>query len=195
MVVPADNQEIHRTILSFDEMLNQQFYENQNSRTKSSIDYFSNEMIYLNFKKSNNYIQVSAEYIDQDLSNQTETKIIKLPFYFNENKNKLNKLYQNIISKKGFFKDKIEIIEKNYIILRDNISELNFNDIHLEITKSNLIRFSTVFGDNKILIISKDVSDNDTDIIYSYFINRKLIASDVSDISIFTQKFNEYLCL
>ena len=95
----------------------------------------------------------------------------------------------------SIFKDKIEIIEKNYILLRDNISELNFNDIHLEITKSNLIRFSTVFGDNKILIISKDVSDNDTDIIYSYFINRKLIASDVSDISIFTQKFNEYLCL
>lgn len=195
MVVPADNQEIHRTILSFDEMLNQQFYENQNSRTTSSIDYFSNEMIYLNFKKSNNYIQVSAEHIEQDLSNQTETKIIKLPFYFNENKNKLNNLYQNIISKKGFSKDKIETIEKNYILLSDNISELNFNDIHLEITKSNLIKFTTVFDDNKILIISKDVSDNDTDIIYSYFINRKLIASDVSDISIFTQKFKEYLCL
>ena len=195
MVVSTDNQEIHRTILSFDEMLNQQFYENQNSRTTSSIDYFSNEMIYLNFKKSNNYIQVSAEYIDQDLSNQTETKIIKLPFYFNENKNKLNNLYQNIISKNGFSKDKIETIEKNYILLSDNISELNFNDIHLEITKSDLIKFTTVFDDNKILIISKDLSDNDTDIIYSYFINRQLIASDVTEIKHFTEKFKEYLYL
>lgn len=195
MVVSTDNQEIHRTILSFDEMLNQQFYESQNSRTTSSIDYFSNEMIYLNFKKSNNYIQVSAEYIDQDLSNQTETKIIKLPLYFNENKNKLNNLYQNILSKNGFSKDKIETIEKNYILLSDNISELNFNDIHLEITKSDVIKFTTVFDDNKILIISKDVSDNDTDIIYSYFINRQLIASDVTEIKHFTEKFKEYLCL
>ena len=51
------------------------------------------------------------------------------------------------------------------------------------------------FDINKILILSKDVSDVDTDIIYSYFINRQLIASDVADISLFTKKFKEYLSL
>lgn len=80
-------------------------------------------------------------------------------------------------------------------MLSDNISELNFNDIHLEITKSDIIKFTAVFDINKILILSKDVSDVDTDIIYSYFINRQLIASDVADISLFTKKFKEYLSL
>ena len=88
-----------------------------------------------------------------------------------------------------------EDIDRNVKLISDNISELEFQDIHLEITKSNIIKFTTVFDNNKILIISKDVSDTDTDIIYSYFINRQLIASDVADISIFTKKFKEYLCL
>ena len=47
----------------------------------------------------------------------------------------------------------------------------------------------------KILIISKDVLKTDTDIIYSYFINKQLIASDVSEIKIFINKFKEYLSL
>jgi hypothetical protein len=196
MPIQVDNQEIHRTHLSFDEIYNQKFYEIQNSRTTSSLDNLTGEILYLNFKnKKNNQIQYVTDKVKNDISQQIETIIVDLPIYYNENKQKLNILYQNILSKKEFSTVEVENIEKNFLLLSDNISELNFNDIHLEITKSDIIKFTAVFDINKILILSKDVSDVDTDIIYSYFINRQLIASDVADISLFTKKFKEYLSL
>ena len=196
MAIQVDNQEIHRTHLSFDEIYNQKFYEIQNSRTTSSLDNLTGEILYLNFKnKKNNPIQYVTDKVKNDISQQIETIIVDLPIYYNENKQKLNILYQNILSKKEFSTVEVENIEKNFLLLSDNISELNFNDIHLEITKSDIIKFTAVFDINKILILSKDVSDVDTDIIYSYFINRQLIASDVADISLFTKKFKEYLSL
>ncbi len=196
MAIQVDNQEIHRTHLSFDEIYNQKFYEIQNSRTTSSLDNLTGEILYLNFKnKKNNQIQYFTDKVKNDISQQIETIIVDLPIYYNENKQKLNILYQNILSKKEFSTVEVENIEKNFLLLSDNISELNFNDIHLEITKSDIIKFTAVFDINKILILSKDVSDVDTDIIYSYFINRQLIASDVADISLFTKKFKEYLSL
>lgn len=196
MAITAENKEIHRTVINTDEVLNQQFYEKQNSRTTSSLDNFTSEMIYLNFKaKSSNYIQAATKKTSGNLSNQINLKKTDLPIYFNENRDKLNNLYYNVISKIKYSKDKIEAIQKNYALLSDNISELYFNDIHLEITKSDVIKFTTIFNDNKILIISKDVLDNDTDIIYSYFINKQLIASDVTEIKQFTEKFKEYLSL
>ena len=196
MAIQVDNQEIHRTHLSFDEIYNQKFYEIQNSRTTSSLDNLTGEILYLNFKnKKNNQIQYFTDKVKNDISQQIETIIVDLPIYYNENKQKLNILYQNILSKKEFSTVEVENIEKNFLLLSDNISELNFNDIHLEITKSDIIKFTAVFDINKILILSKDVSDVDTDIIYSYFINRQLIASDVADISLFTKKFKEYLFL
>ncbi len=145
--------------------------------------------------KKNNPIQYVTDKVKNDISQQIETIIVDLPIYYNENKQKLNILYQNILRKKDFSTEEIENIEKNFLMLSDNISELNFNDIHLEITNSDIIKFTAVFDINKILILSKDVSDVDTDIIYSYFINRQLIASDVADISLFTKKFKEYLSL
>ncbi len=196
MAIQVDNQEIHRTHLSFDEIYNQKFYEIQNSRTTSSLDNLTGEILYLNFKnKKNNQIQYFTDKVKNDISQQIETIIVDLPIYYNENKQKLNILYQNILSKKEFSTVEVENIEKNFLLLSDNISELNFNDIHLEITKSDIIKFTAVFDINKILILSKDVSDVDTDIIYSYFINRQLIASDVADIPLFTKKFKEYLSL
>ena len=196
MAIQVDNQEIHRTHLSFDEIYNQKFYEIQNSRTTSSLDNLTGEILYLNFKnKKNNQIQYFTDKVKNDISQQIETIIVDLPIYYNENKQKLNILYQNILSKKEFSTVEVENIEKNFLLLSDNISELNFNDIHLEITKSDIIKFTAVFDINKILILSEDVSDVDTDIIYSYFINRQLIASDVADISLFTKKFKEYLSL
>ncbi len=196
MAIQVDNQEIHRTHLSFDEIYNQEFYEIQNSRTSSSLDNLTGEILYLNFKnKKNNPIQYVTDKVKNDISQQIETIIVDLPIYYNENKQKLNILYQNILRKKDFSTEEIENIEKNFLMLSDNISELNFNDIHLEITNSDIIKFTAVFDINKILILSKDVSDVDTDIIYSYFINRQLIASDVADISLFTKKFKEYLSL
>ena len=126
MAIQVDNQEIHRTHLSFDEIYNQKFYEIQNSRTTSSLDNLTGEILYLNFKnKKNNQIQYFTDKVKNDISQQIETIIVDLPIYYNENKQKLNILYQNILSKKEFSTVEVENIEKNFLLLSDNISELN----------------------------------------------------------------------
>lgn len=133
------------------------------------------------------YYQLQSNF----LSNQTELEKIELPIYFNENKLKINNLYKQLKAKKNT----TELVDNCFNLISNSISELNFCDIHLEITKANLIKITTLYDDNKILIMSKEVSENDTDIIYSYFINKQLIASDVAEIKEFTEKFKEYLSL
>ena len=69
MAIQVDNQEIHRTHLSFDEIYNQKFYEIQNSRTTSSLDNLTGEILYLNFKnKKNNQIQYFTDKVKNDIS-------------------------------------------------------------------------------------------------------------------------------
>ena len=50
MALIIENQEIHKTVISFDEMFNQSFYETLNSRTTSSLDLLDEEHLFLNFK-------------------------------------------------------------------------------------------------------------------------------------------------
>jgi len=194
MPTTIENQEIHRTFSTMDEVYNQRFYETQNARTTSSLDLFNEEQLFLNFKveKTNRLKYLKRHLINVTLSNESQIEKYKLPEYYSKNNILINNLYNTLKENKNIIS---EDIDRNVQLISDNISELEFRDIHLEITKSEVIKFTTVFDDNKILIISKDVSDTDTDIIYSYFINRQLIASDVADISIFTKKFKEYLCL
>lgn len=111
--------------------------------------------------------------------------------YSSENKDKINNLYKKLKAKKHIS----ELVDNCFNLISNSISELNFYDIHLEITKANLIKITTLYDDNKILIMSKEVSETGTDIIYSYFINKQLIASDVAEIKEFTEKFKEYLSL
>jgi hypothetical protein len=189
-----DNQEIHRTFISFEEIQSQRFYEVQNTRTTSSSDLYNSEMIYLNFiKKSErgSILNLKDISINENLSNQTELEKIELPIYFNENKYKINNLYKELKAKKHIS----EVVDNCFNLISNSISELNFYDIHLEITKANLIKITTLYDDNKILIMSKEVSETGADIIYSYFINKQLIASDVAEIKEFTEKFKEYLSL
>lgn len=188
-------KEIHRTFSTFDEVIKQSYYELINARTTTSVGNFSEEMFILNFKdtKISNNVHIEFQIENSDvLSNQIQVDKYTLPDYYLSNKEKLNQLYQNIKRNKNL--NSIDI-DRNLILISDNVSELKYNDIHLEITKSDVIKVTTIFDDNKILIMSKDVSDTDTDIIYSYFINRQLIASDVAEITDFTEKFKEYLCL
>ena len=188
----TDNQEIQRTVTTSNDVLLQKFYETQNSRTTSSIDSYGYDILFMNFKykiKQSDYLLIPE--IEKELSNQIGVTKINLPSYFNQNKSKINNLYKNIKLNKNLN----EIVDSNFNLLRDCISELNFVDVNLELTKTKLIKITTIFKNNKILIISKDFEDNDSNIIYSYFINRTLIASDVAEIKDFTEKFNKYLSL
>lgn len=195
MQATIDNQEIHRTFSSMDELFSQKFYETNNARTTSSLDLLNEEQLLLNFKvdKKANRLKYLNDYIpDLILSTESQIEKYELPEHYFKNNLRISELYDIIKANKNII---TEDIERNVQLISENISELEFKDVHLEITKSEIIKFTTIFDDNKILIISKSISDNDTDIIYSYFINRQLIASDVADISIFIQKFKEYLCL
>lgn len=194
MYTVAENQEISRSIYQSEDFYRASFYETLDSRmTISSI---VKDCMYWSFQKqqmkNENFHNVQFFENTKALSNQNDVLQTKLPVYFNDNKNKLLSILEEIKKADNFDFDQIE----NHInILIANISELNFNDIHLEITKSNLIKFTTLFGEDKILIVSKDFTTNDNEIIYSYFINSQMIATDVFEISSFIKKFKEYLSL
>ncbi|MBF6641800.1 hypothetical protein IVB69_09950 [Flavobacterium sp. J49] len=185
----TDNQEIQRSVVTTNDVILQKFYENQNSRTTSSLDCYNSEMLLLNFKPQ----PKTHVYFDsiKGISNQTEFFKVSLPEFFNTNKSKINDLYSMLKQNKNLTNS----TDKIFNLLCNYISELRFNDVHLEFTKSELLKITTIFNNNKMLIVSKDIKDSDTDIIYSYFIDRKLIASDVAEIKEFTGKFKEYLSL
>lgn len=191
----VENQEISKSVFVSEDISRANYYETLNTRTYSSLDNFGANALYLNFIKKRNFQTPcdvrKSEYADV-LSNQNDVLKIELPVYFSENRNKIISNYKEITQKGNFDLDQIE---KHLNILTDNISELNFKDIYLEITKSNLIKFSTLFDDNKILIISKDFTEDNNDVVFSYFINSQMIATDVFEISTFIKKFKKYISL
>lgn len=198
----AEKQEISRSAFTSEDIIRASFYESLNSRTISSID-ISQDLTHWNFISKKRNLERFRKYKtyeyaetisskNESLSNQNDVLKIKLPIYFGENKNKILSIFNEIK-----FKNKFDLgqIEKHFNVLTDNISELKFNDIYLEITKSNLIKFTTLFGEDKILVISKDFTIDNNDVIYSYFINSQMIATDVFEISSFFKKFKEYISL
>lgn len=185
----TDNQEIQRSVVTTNDVILQKFYENHNSRTTSSLDCYNSEMLLLNFKQRSK----THDYYDSTLEISSQSKCLKvsLPEFFKINKLKINDLYSTLKQNKNL----TDSTDKIFNLLCNYISELRFNDVHLEYTKSELLKITTIFNNNKMLIVSKDIKDSDTNIIYSYFIDRKLIASDVAEIKEFTGKFKEYLSL
>jgi hypothetical protein len=93
----------------------------------------------------------------------------------------------------------IERINSLFNYLSNYFSEFPFEKCSVEITKSKSLKFSLTFPGNKLLIVSKpfdkleDVSEND--IIFSLFVNRVLIVSNVSNIADFTKGFKRFLSM
>lgn len=101
------------------------------------------------------------------------------------------KVYQNLTLSK-------EIIFKIFDNILNEINKLEFIDGTVELTSSHRIKFTLLFPDNKVLMITKYLKHkefdlNEDDIIFSLFVNKKLIASDVSKISYFISGFKKYL--
>lgn len=90
-----------------------------------------------------------------------------------------------------------ENVDRNMSLLLDNISRINdISDINVEVTKLGMIKITLLIGEPskfKILIFSKSIEDEDNLVIYTYFINRSLIASDVVNIVDFIDVFNIYI--
>jgi hypothetical protein len=128
---------------------------------------------------------------------------------FNKYDNNLSEFYISNITKitKAFYKElkRVEtlylvnedIIRKDFNTISKQISTLPFEVCSIEITSDNSIKFTLIFPENRVVMVTKitnkDYDFGKDDIIYSYFINRNLIASDVTPIQSFTENFKGYI--
>jgi hypothetical protein len=145
------------------------------------LNFISRNQVRLNFNNSET-LTFNLIPTQNDVSNS------KLPIYFWSNIEKMS----SIINKQNINNEQVQKKLNNLI---NNLSELKFDDVYLEITKTDLIKFSILLNDNKILIISKDISDETNLILYSFFINSQMIASNVCEIAPFVKKFKEFMVL
>jgi hypothetical protein len=124
-----------------------------------------------------------------------------VPSYFEKNL----KVIKEAFSKEFLLKSKMLRNSANLISEVSNkifkyIAEIDFETGTVEITNSNSIKFTLLFPDNRLLLITKSIFPekfdfNSDEVIFSFFINRKLVASDVSEIPVLTKGFKEYLAM
>lgn len=125
----------------------------------------------------------------------------KLPEYFNDNLNTLKEIfyreYEKIHQKLTLSK---EIVFNKFENISKYIAQLEFSHGTVELTSSHKIKFTLLFTDNKVLMVTKYLNPEDfdlseEDIVFSLFDNKNLIASDVSEISYFISGFKKYLAM
>jgi len=124
-----------------------------------------------------------------------------VPSYFEKNLQVIKEAF----SKEFLLKSKMLMNSANLISEVSNkifkyIAEIDFETGTVEITNSNSIKFTLLFPDNRLLLITKSIFPekfdfNTDEVIFSFFINRKLVASDVSEIPVLTKGFKEYLAM
>ena len=124
----------------------------------------------------------------------------------------LNKFYVNSSSQfdllqKSFDKEllsynqslnlSLDIIRKEFTKTALILSELKFDNGIVEFIESVGFRFTMLFPGGRMLLITKSVNENHelkgSDILYSFFINRDLIATDAMELRTFVEGFKEYL--
>lgn len=136
-----------------------------------------------------------------DPSTYLSLKKEELPTYFDRNIEIIREAYKNEVKVKGEREsEEFEIIQEAFARVSKFIAELDFESATVEITNSESIKFVLLFKEKTILMISKSLYPEKfefdaNEVIYSLFINRKLITSDVSEISEFTQGFKKYLAM
>lgn len=151
-------------------------------------------------------IEFQKEYWSMLLNNRNElTKktvgIEELPTYFDKNLKLIKESLENELKlKESLYKAHREVVSDTFDRIANFIAELNFDSGTVELTNSKNIKFTLLFRQDMLLMISKslfpkDFDFNSNEIIFSLFINRKLIASDVSEISLFTKGFTKYLAM
>jgi hypothetical protein len=196
-------QGIYVTNSSIDEYLQYMLHEKTKSKVLTTDESNYKEKKLIIFKNNIDLIERNVKQkrkVEVDLTYATVYQKKRLPEYFEENLIKLNLFYENILSNNDDDSRylKMENIQEIKDNLYQSIAEINFIDFNIEITKSNLLKTTLLIDNDRLLIISKNIDEeflNDNDIVYSYFVNKELIASDVENIKIFTEKFVDYLSL
>ena len=121
-----------------------------------------------------------------------------LPEYFQHNKQILTESFLKESKKySSYIAGRESLANEVFNNLSNYIAELKYDSSYVELTDSNTLKLILSFPDNKIVMISQSlISDEpNEEVIYSFFINRELIASDVATLQYFTQNFKKYLSL
>ncbi len=167
-----------------------------------SFSFIENDLEYLSNRSSEkNYWDGNGLVFDIDkneqFNNQGAYETLELPPYYTDNINILkegfNKEFRN---NHHYFKLEKNIVQESFDKAASIISELPFNYASVEFTTNKAIKFSLSFEEGKLLMITKFIeAEMNEPILYSFFVNRKLIASNVSEISSFTAGFKEFLSM
>lgn len=131
---------------------------------------------------------VMNDIIQEELPAYFETKLLQIRDSFSK----------EVLKKEELLKNKKEVVNNTFRKVSKFLAELDFQEISIEITKSDSMKFNLLFPQNKLLLITKSLFPatfelNDDEVIFSFFINRKLVISDVSELSAFTDGFKKYL--
>lgn len=94
----------------------------------------------------------------------------------------------------------IEVSEHIFSSVSKRLYKLPFEKCAVEINSDESMKFTLSFSNDKLLMITKsnnfeDLGMTRDQVIYSFFINRKLIASDVTNLETFTKNFKGYISL
>jgi len=149
----------------------------------------------------NDLNQKSMKIKSSDSSGQASIVQETLPTYFENNLQHIKDSFSKELSlKKDSIKDSLSLITETFDRISKFISELNFEFGNVEIINSNKLKFTLLFPGKKLLLITKSIFPERIDfssdeVIFSFFINRKLIASDVSEFPVLTKGFKKYLAM
>jgi hypothetical protein len=125
----------------------------------------------------------------------------EVPSYFEKNLQVIKEAFlKEFLLKSKLIRNSANLISEVSNKIFKYIAELDFETGTVEITNSNSIKFTLLFPDNRLLLITKSIFPekfdfNTDEVIFSFFINRKLVASDVSEIPVLTKGFKEYLAM
>ncbi|NIG52511.1 hypothetical protein [Chitinophaga sp. Cy-1792] len=114
------------------------------------------------------------QYLDTNM--ERYTRKFELALGKSETRNLDRKLFQNHFYKTAF-----------------KISELECSDATVEIAKNNSLKYTLLFPENKMLMISSSVNNETDEIVFSYFINRELISTNAMELTGFIEGFKKFL--
>jgi hypothetical protein len=78
--------------------------------------------------------------------------------------------------------------------LRSLIFRLPFSNCAIEILQDQSLKLSLSFPNDKLLMLTKSSKlTSNNEVLYSFFINRKLISSDITELHVFVKGFKEYI--
>jgi hypothetical protein len=93
--------------------------------------------------------------------------------------------------------DEEEVIFETFTLIANELSKLPFSKSVVEITTGATIKFSLALEVNKVLMVSKTFKryqgEPSNSVVFSIFIDRKLIVSDVAEIKGLVRGLHQYL--